>query len=99
MIRSAQRSSQQNVVEGSILLVSYMLSVMSGTQLEDLISLVVIVQFEEFILAILPTVCFLFLTPFRAIRLARRKIKVRRNALYIAKLVSRLRRGPKLDGG
>lgn len=68
-----------------------MLSVMSGTQLEDLISLVVIVQFEELILAILPTVCFLFLTPFRAIRLARRKIKVRRNALYIAKLVSRLR--------
>ncbi|KAI0143174.1 P-loop containing nucleoside triphosphate hydrolase protein [Xylariaceae sp. FL1272] len=46
------------------------------------------VQFEELILAILPTALFLLLTPFRVFRLLRRKIRVRRNSLYIAKLIT-----------
>ncbi|KAI1115542.1 P-loop containing nucleoside triphosphate hydrolase protein [Nemania sp. NC0429] len=46
------------------------------------------VQFEELVLAILPTAIFLLLFPFRAITLLRRRIAARRNGLYIAKLVT-----------
>lgn len=45
------------------------------------------VLFEETILTILPAALFILLTPFRALRLIRRRLKVRRNALYISKLV------------
>ncbi|KAI0968721.1 P-loop containing nucleoside triphosphate hydrolase protein [Xylaria arbuscula] len=44
------------------------------------------VQYEEVILAILPTAVFLLLSPFRALALIRRRIIARRNGLYIAKL-------------
>ncbi|KAI0531750.1 P-loop containing nucleoside triphosphate hydrolase protein [Xylaria digitata] len=46
------------------------------------------VQFEELVLAILPTAVFLLLTPFRALVLLRRRIIARRNSLYVAKLVT-----------
>ncbi|KAI1176082.1 P-loop containing nucleoside triphosphate hydrolase protein [Nemania sp. FL0916] len=46
------------------------------------------VQFEELVLAILPTAFFLLLSPFRAVALIRRRISARRNGLYIAKLVT-----------
>jgi ATP-binding cassette, subfamily C (CFTR/MRP), member 1 len=46
------------------------------------------VLFEESILTILPAACFILLAPFRALRLLRRRIRVRRNALYVCKLVS-----------
>ncbi|KAI1263553.1 P-loop containing nucleoside triphosphate hydrolase protein [Xylariaceae sp. FL1019] len=46
------------------------------------------VQFEEVVLAILPTALFLLLTPFRVFRLLRRKLRVGRNSLYIAKLIT-----------
>ncbi|KAI1862215.1 uncharacterized protein JN550_010371 [Neoarthrinium moseri] len=46
------------------------------------------ILFEESILAILPAACFLLLTPFRALRLLRRRIRVRRNALYVCKLAA-----------
>ncbi|KAI1128647.1 P-loop containing nucleoside triphosphate hydrolase protein [Nemania abortiva] len=46
------------------------------------------VQFEEVVLAILPTAIFLLLSPFRAFVLLRRRITARRNGLYVAKLVT-----------
>ncbi|KAI0115560.1 P-loop containing nucleoside triphosphate hydrolase protein [Nemania sp. FL0031] len=46
------------------------------------------VQFEELVLAILPTAIFLLLSPFRAFALLRRRIIARRNGLYVAKLVT-----------
>lgn len=46
------------------------------------------VQFEELVLAILPTAIFLLLFPFRAFALLRRRITARRNGLYVAKLVT-----------
>ncbi|ROW15668.1 hypothetical protein VPNG_02110 [Cytospora leucostoma] len=46
------------------------------------------VLFEETILTILPAVCFILLTPFRALRLFRRRLRIRRNALYFGKLGS-----------
>ncbi|KAI0124180.1 P-loop containing nucleoside triphosphate hydrolase protein [Xylariales sp. AK1849] len=46
------------------------------------------ILFEESVLAILPAACFLLLTPFRALRLLRRRIRVRRNGLYICKLTA-----------
>ncbi|KAI0407428.1 P-loop containing nucleoside triphosphate hydrolase protein [Xylaria palmicola] len=46
------------------------------------------VQFEELVLAILPTAIFLLFSPFRALALFRRRIIARRNRLYVAKLVT-----------
>ncbi|GAW18308.1 hypothetical protein ANO14919_077830 [Xylariales sp. No.14919] len=46
------------------------------------------VQFEELVLAILPTAIFLLLAPFRALALLRRRIIARRNSIYVAKLVT-----------
>ncbi|KAI8944427.1 P-loop containing nucleoside triphosphate hydrolase protein [Xylaria longipes] len=46
------------------------------------------VQFEELVLAILPTAIFLLLSPLRAVALLRRRITARRNSLYVAKLVT-----------
>ncbi|CAN8102283.1 unnamed protein product [Discula destructiva] len=46
------------------------------------------VLFEESILTILPAACFIFLVPFRILRLARRRLRVRRNTLYGVKLAT-----------
>ncbi|TGJ88504.1 hypothetical protein E0Z10_g256 [Xylaria hypoxylon] len=46
------------------------------------------VQFEELVLAILPTAVFLLLSPLRALALFRRRIIARRNSLYVAKLAT-----------
>ncbi|KAI0201171.1 hypothetical protein F4808DRAFT_129571 [Astrocystis sublimbata] len=45
------------------------------------------VQFEELILAILPTAVFLLVSPFRAVALLRRRITASRSRVYVAKLV------------
>lgn len=44
--------------------------------------------FEEAILAILPAALFLLLVPFKAFALIRRTFRVKRNALYICKLIA-----------
>lgn len=46
-----------------------------------------LVTFEEIILAILPTACFIIVTPFRTLHLFRGKLRVRKNALQLFKLV------------
>ncbi|KAH8664569.1 ABC transporter [Xylariales sp. PMI_506] len=44
--------------------------------------------FEDSFLAILPAACFLVISPFRAVLLLRRSIRVRPSALYLVKLVA-----------
>ncbi|KAG6365767.1 hypothetical protein INS49_007378 [Diaporthe citri] len=44
------------------------------------------VTFEEAILAILPTACFIIITPFRTLHLFRGRLRVRKNALHLLKL-------------
>lgn len=47
----------------------------------------VVASFEEAILAILPTACFIIVTPFRTLHLFRGRLRVRKNALHVFKLV------------
>ena len=46
------------------------------------------VLFEEAFLAILPAVLFIVLAPFQAAKLVRRRIRLRRNAVYLYKLLA-----------